>query len=168
MICPECRHDNIEGVDYCENCGQDLRGLDQPDSGLESGPGFLHERLSDLHHEPMVAVRPSDPVGLAVRVMQNEGRTCILVMERGELLGIITPFDILQKVAGPREDLNAVTCAQVMTADPVCVRDEDDIAVALNKMSIGAFRHLPLLQDGRPIATIGIDAVFQRIAPFLA
>ena len=37
MICPECDHDNIEGVDYCANCGHDLYGLDQPDSPGATG-----------------------------------------------------------------------------------------------------------------------------------
>ena len=43
MICPECRYDNIEGVDRCENCGQDLCSLDQPAStGGAARPGFIY------------------------------------------------------------------------------------------------------------------------------
>ena len=168
MICPECRTDNIEGVDHCENCGHDLLGLDLPDAAAaQRGREFIYERLADLPAKPPANVQASDPVGLAVRRMQNEGTECVLVMSAGQLAGIITPWDVLHKVAGPTEDLNAVTCGQVMTADPVFLRDDDSIAVAINKMAIGDFRHIPLLQGGTPTAVVSISDVFQRIAPHL-
>ena len=169
MICPECRFDNIEGVDTCANCGHDLYGLDHPASGrAPRGPEFIYERLAELPAQSPIRVATTDPVGLAVRLMQNSDTDCVLVMDGTALAGIITPWDILHKVAGPREDLNAVTCAQVMTADPVFLRDDDDIAVAINKMSIGGFRHIPLLQGGTPTAVVSIKGVFTHLAPHLS
>jgi CBS domain-containing protein len=168
MICPECRHDNIEGVDYCANCGHDLYGLDQPDApGADRGHEFVHEKLSSLTAKGPVKVAVSDPVGLAVRMMQHTDTNCVLVMDGAQLAGIITPWDILHKVAGPGEDLNAATCGQVMTRDPVFLREEDDVAVAINKMSLGGFRHIPLLHGGTPVAVVSITDVFQHIAPHL-
>ena len=169
MICPECKTDNIDGVDTCANCGQDLQSLDSPGSSKaeHSKPTFISERLAALPAQSPVRVQTLDPVGLAVRLMQNSDTDCVLVMSANQLAGIITPWDILHKVAGPSEDLNAVTCGQVMTADPVFLRDEDDVAVALNKMSIGGFRHIPLLQGGTPTAVVSIRDVFKHIAPHL-
>jgi CBS domain-containing protein len=169
MICPECRHDNIEGVDFCANCGHDLYGLDQSDApGADRGVEFIHEPLSEVPARGPVKVNSSDPVGLAVRMMQHTDTSCVLVMDGSRLAGIITPWDILHKVAGPSEDLNAVTCGQIMTADPVFLRDSDDIAVAVNKMSIGGFRHIPLLQGEQPVAVVSIGDVFRHIASHLA
>ena len=169
MICPECRHDNIEGVDRCENCGHDLFGLDHPASMQgDRGPHFIAERLAEVPAQSPVRVSTTDPVGLAVRLMQNADTDCLLVMNGTQLAGIITPWDILHKVAGPDEDLNAVTCGQIMTADPVFLRDNDDIAVAINKMSVGGFRHIPLLQGGTPTAVVSIRDVFRYLAPHLA
>jgi predicted transcriptional regulator len=101
-------------------------------------------------------------------MMQHTDTNCVLVMDGTHLAGIITPWDILHKVAGPTEDLNAVSCGQVMTRDPVFLRDDDDIAVALNKMSIGGFRHIPLLQGGTPMAVVSINDLFRHIAHHLA
>lgn len=168
MICPECRKDNIEGVDRCENCGADLFGLDHSETRRGgSVPNFMTERLAEIPAQSPVRVSTTDPVGLAVRLMQNADTDCLLVMHGTQLAGIITPWDILHKVAGPSEDLNAVTCGQIMTADPVFLRDNDDIAVALNKMSVGGFRHIPLLQGGTPTAVVSIRDVFKHIAPHL-
>lgn len=162
MICPECKYDNIEGADTCQNCGHDL--YSQP----PLAPDFIAEPLAHVPAQAPVRVETTDPVGLAVRVMQNADTDCVLVMSASQLAGIITPWDILHKVAGPKEDLNAVTCGQVMTADPVFLRQDDDVAVAINKMSIGGFRHIPLLQNGIPVAVVSIRDVFRHIAPHLA
>jgi CBS domain-containing protein len=168
VICPDCRFDNIEGVDRCENCGHDLRAFDQPGVGAQRGPDFIYHSLAEVPSRPPAYVEATDPVGFAVRIMQRADTNAVLVRNATGVAGIITPWDILHKVAGPNEDLNAVTCGQVMTADPVCLRDEDDVAVALNKMSIGGFRHIPLLQAGTPTAVLSITDVFQYIAPHLA
>lgn len=170
MLCPECRYDNIEGVDRCENCGHDLRGIDQPDApGARRENEFIHHPLSELASNQMPPkVQTTDPVHLAVRLMQRGDAGCVLVMSGAQLAGIITAWDILHKVAGPNADLNASTCGEVMTADPVFLRDDDDIAVAVNKMSVGGFRHIPLLQGGTPTAVISISDVFHYIAPHVA
>lgn len=169
MICPECRYDNIEGVDSCENCGHDLSGLDHPASSAgERGPEFIHEPLRAIPARSPARVATGDPVAFAVRAMQQSDTDCVLVMNGGQLAGIITPWDILHKVAGPREDLNAVSCGQVMTADPVFLREDDDVAVAINKMSIGGFRHIPLLAGTMPTSVVGVRDLFRHIAPHLA
>jgi CBS domain-containing protein len=169
MICPECRYDNIEGADYCSNCGHDLAGMDHANAPLGvSGPEFIREPLSNIPAKDPVKVAASDPVAMAVRQMQSRDTDCVLVMEGAHLAGIITPWDILHKVAGPTEDLNAVSCRQIMTADPVFLRDNDDVAVAINKMSLGGFRHIPLLQGDQPVSVVSIGELFKHIGPHLA
>jgi CBS domain-containing protein len=163
MICPECKFDNIAGVDQCQNCGHDLTM-----TVTRPAPAFIGRRLSEIPAHAPVRVESTDPVGLAVRYMQKGDADCVLVMSGSQLAGIITPWDILHKVAGPNEDLNAVSCGQIMTRDPVFLRDDDDIAVAINKMSIGGFRHIPLLQGGTPAAVVTIRDLFRFIAPHLA
>lgn len=165
MLCPSCHTDNIEGADLCTNCGADLTAVKRPKPG--PAQDFMHDRLADLPAARPSRVGPTDPVGLAVRLMQTEGVGCVFVMDDERLAGIITGWDILHKVAGPEEDLNAVACRDVMTADPVCLREDDTIAVAINKMAIGEFRHIPLLLDGKPIRVIGVDDIFRHIHPYL-
>jgi len=167
MRCPDCRHENIEGAEICANCGRDLAGLDVRGALLEPGVAFVQEPLANLPKRPPFKVSVTDPVSLAVHHMQHDQADCVLVMNGAELAGILTLWDILHKVAGADQDLNAVTCGEVMTADPVFLREEDNIAVAVNKMSVGGFRHIPLLEGGSPVSVISINDVFQRISPHL-
>ncbi len=168
MRCPVCRFENIAGAELCANCGSDLAGLDRPGSDFK-GPSldFVIEPLSSLPHKPPFKVNTTDPVGRAIRHMQHDAADCVLVMVGSELAGIMTLWDALHKVAGANQDLNALTCGEVMTADPVFLRDDDNIAVAINKMSVGGFRHIPLLEGETPVSVISINDVFKHISPHL-
>lgn len=167
-ICPSCRFSNLEGDDTCKNCGNDLRNLDTPDAPRGNrSPAFIHQPLAQIPGETPGRVTPSDPVALAVRQMQAEQTGCVFVLDGDELKGIITAWDILHKVAGQREDLNAITCGEIMTVEPVLFREDDSIAVALNKMSVGEFRHIPLLKDARVDRVITVTDVFRAISPNL-
>ncbi|HXH22855.1 MAG TPA: CBS domain-containing protein, partial [Dehalococcoidia bacterium] len=150
--------------EICDNCGRDLAGLDIPGAVLDPGVSFVYEELSKLPRKPPLKVSVTDPVGRAVRHMQHEGADCLLVMDGDSLAGIITLWDVLHKVAGPDRDLNAITCGEIMTADPVFLREDDNIGVAINKMSVGGFRHIPLLEGGTPISVVSINDVFQHIS----
>ena len=100
--------------------------------------------------------------------MQTRSTGCILVRGAdGGTAGIITGWDILQKVAGPREDLNAVTCGQIMTPNPMCAREEETVAVALNMMNTGGFRHLPVLRGNQIAGVIDAGDLFRDLSPNL-
>ena len=168
MICPACRFENIEGADDCVNCGESLYGLDLPGAGIkEETPEFIRQPITGLPRRPATFINVADPVSLAVRTMQQTGAKSLLVMNSGALAGIITGSDFLKKVAGPHEDLTAVTCSQIMTADPMCLEEDDSIAVAINIMASGQFRHIPILKDGAPVSVIGVNDVFMYISPNL-
>lgn len=169
MICPFCQHENIEGADECANCGQSLYGLDLPEVGRKypNPPFFLQEPLGNLPQREASKVNVSDPVGLAVRRMQQGDTAAVLVMDGDQLAGIITSWDIVQKVAGSAEDLNAVRCAQIMTPDPITFQADDSLVLAINKMSSGEFRHIPIVQDDEPVSVIDVNDVFRFITPRL-
>jgi CBS domain-containing protein len=41
-----------------------------------------------------------------------------------------------------------------MTPDPVVLRVDDSMAVALNKMGVGGFRHVPVTRDGTLVGLV--------------
>ena len=44
------------------------------------------------------------------------------------------------------------------------LREDDTVAVAINKMAVGGFRHIPLVDWGRPTGIVTARDVFHRIA----
>ena len=51
-----------------------------------------------------------------------------------------------------------------MTPDPVVLRHDDPIALAIHKMAVGGFRHIPILQNGRPTGVVTARDVFHHLA----
>jgi CBS domain-containing protein len=94
--------------------------------------------------------------------MHLEGIDCILVTEAGRLAGIFTDRDALLKLAGRGPEHGPIR--ELMTVDPMVLRHDDTIAVAINKMAIGGFRHVPIVEDGRPIAVVSARDIFRHIA----
>jgi len=147
VICPACQSDNIAGSDECEHCGADLRATGLPGSaGSDVGAQLLTEHLSDLGPRVPIAVGPDDDVAAAVVLMQEHHVGCVTV-ESDRLVGILTERDVVLKLAG--RSLDGVRVRDVMTPDPVVLRADDTIAVAIHKMALGGFRHIPLVSDGR-------------------
>ena len=167
MICPDCRFNNIPGADVCESCGNDLQVLDHPRAQDEFSGHLVNDRLGDIVAKEALVVAPTDPVALAIALMQRGGQGCVVVKQGGKLVGILTERDVLLKAAGEKVDLNALTAAQLMTREPVVLREEESLAVALHKMSIGGFRHIPLEKDGRVTSVVSIRDVFRHVSAFI-
>lgn len=164
MLCPVCRHDNFEGEDYCDNCGADLQSSDIPRSGA-AADGFMGEHLDALGVGAPSLIEATEPVSVAIRRMREEGVDCLLVMSEGRLVGIFTERDAVLKVAGRMTE--AFDVRDVMTEDPVVLRHDDPVAVAVNKMAVGGFRHIPIIRDGRPTGVVTARDVFHHLAETL-
>jgi len=54
-----------------------------------------------------------------------------------------------------------------MTTDPVVLRHDDSLAVAIHKMAVGGFRHIPLIEDGRPTGIVSARDIFGYILRLL-
>jgi CBS domain-containing protein len=78
------------------------------------------------------------------------------------LVGIFTDRDAVVKAAG--KDLDAYKVRDFMTADPVVLRHDDPIALAIHKMAVGGFRHIPVIKDGRPTGVVTARDVFHHLA----
>ncbi len=165
MLCPVCHFDNFEGEDTCSNCGADLATSDIPQPAQDFHDTILGDHLDRLGIRTHQTVEPTMPVAEAIRLMHTADTDCLLVTDEGRLVGIFTDRDAVVKVAGKQQD--AFDVRDFMTPDPVVLRHDDTIAVAIHKLAIGEFRHIPIVEDGRPIGVVAAADVFRHIATAL-
>lgn len=161
MICPSCGFDNLQGSDECENCGADLRIADLPTPSTEFEAKLVKLPLAAVRHHSPLTIAPSATASDAVRQMQQAGAGCLIVEEGGQLCGILSERDLVMKLDGTR--LDETTVAELMTVDPVVLRPDDSIAVAINKMAVGGFRHIPLVENGRATGIVSARDVIRHI-----
>jgi CBS domain-containing protein len=162
MRCPVCHAQNFEGDDFCANCGADLTGNDVPEQATAFRSGLLGAHLDELGAPEPETIGPESTVADAIARMRSGAVDCLLVTEKDRLIGIFTDRDALLKVAGRGGRDRRIR--DVMTPDPVVLRHDDPIAVAIHKMAVGGFRHVPIVDHGRPIAVVSAKDVFRHIA----
>ena len=165
MRCPTCGFENLLGSDVCDNCGSDLAGRDVPEQATSFRGQLLGEHLDALRVAPPEIVEASSDVDEAIRRMHDKGIDCVLVVEDGRFVGIFTDRDAVLKVAGVA--LADRSIGSLMTHDPVVLRHDETIAVAIHKMAVGGFRHIPIVEDGRPTGVISARDVFRHLAQSL-
>jgi len=163
VICPVCRWQNFLGEDICENCGADLSSTDTPQATTTFQGELLGRHLDELGAPRPKTVEIGTPVGEVIARMQSESLDCVLVTDDGRLVGIFTDRDAVLKVAGGLSDLRRPV-GELMTPDPVILRRDDPIAVAINKMAVGGFRHVPIVDRDSPVSVVSARDVFRHIA----
>jgi CBS domain-containing protein len=166
MRCPTCGYENLLGSDVCDNCGSDLAGRDVPEPATGFHGRLLGEPLDRLRVATPEIVDAAADVDEAIRRMHDKAIDCVLVTEQGRLVGIFTDRDAVLKVAGRPRGPRPISDA--MTHDPVVLRHDETIAVAINKMAVGGFRHIPIVEDGRPTGIVSARDVFRHLAETLA
>lgn len=119
---------------------------------------FLCQSLGILKLQEPISVEENDSVRTVIGVLQKNKIGCVTVLgSKGELKGIFTERDCVLKVFDSGFDPDDTSVAQVMTADPVTATPDVTIAYALNLMSQGGFRHLPIVDESN--ITIGMVSV---------
>ena len=106
---------------------------------------------------PVIACARTATVRQAIAMMHQQRIGYVLIVEQGRLLGIFTERDVLTKVAGRDVDIDRVPVGELMTPDPECLGVDDELVYALNQMSVGGYRHIPLLDDnGHPTGVVAM------------
>jgi CBS domain-containing protein len=112
--------------------------------------------IRDLPLRVPIAVDIDTAVADAIELMNEHHIGCVLVMQRGRLAGIFTERDVLTKVVF-RHDGALLPVEAVMTPNPETLEMDGTIAYALNLMSVGGYRHLPVIdRDGQPVAVLSV------------
>jgi CBS domain-containing protein len=165
LQCPVCGFENLTGAEVCDNCGADVAGHDAPQETSSFQGRLMGEHLDELGAPPPLTVGPDMPLDQVIARMHDAASDCVLVMSDGRLVGIFTDRDAVVKAAGMR--LESFHVRDVMTPDPVVLRHDDPIAIAIHKMAVGGFRHIPIVEDGRPTGVVTARDIFHHLATVL-
>jgi CBS domain-containing protein len=166
MLCPSCGHVNVPGADECARCLFALASIDNEPAGIDAiESSVLQDRVRALRFKSPVTVPVDGKLGLALDRMVEHAVGALLVVDAdGRLVGILTERDYLRKVVGVLPDFAYQPLREYMTPDPETVGPEDRLAVALQKMDVGGYRHLPVVEeDGVPVGLVSVRDVIRHI-----
>jgi CBS domain-containing protein len=108
-------------------------------------------------------------VAAASRLMKEKRVGAILIVDNGRLAGIFTERDAVFRVIAEGRSPETTRLAEVMTANPRTMAPDRPFGHALHLMYEGGFRHVPVVDDGRPIGMVSArDALGPDLQQFIS
>ncbi len=123
--------------------------------------------ISDLDYPTTpAAVAPDTQVRDALETMSDKNIGAVLVVEAGKVVGIFAERDALRKNLYQGTGLERPV-RDYMTQEPECLTPDDSIAFALNRMVVGAYRHIPLVNvELEPVGILVMRDVMAYVVSF--
>lgn len=122
----------------------------------------LYLRVKDLYvRNERPEVGPDDNLTRVIIEMTHKRLGATVVMEKKQLLGIITDGD-LRRMLMKYPNIEQVKAAQIMTSHPKTI-DEDALVVdALHKMRENSITQLPVVHDGKYLGIIHLHDILKE------
>ena len=127
-----------------------------------------HRSIREVIGEQKPLTAPGNTtIVAAARMMKKRNVGALMVVDGGRLTGIFTERDALFRVLGEARDPAKTRIAEVMTAEPRTIDPDKAVGHALLMMYDGGFRHVPVVEHGRPLGMISArDALGPELQAF--
>ncbi len=107
--------------------------------------------------------RPDDTIQeIATRLAQRRIGAMIIVGDAGKVSGIISERDIIRLVAEHGAKALAMRASEGMTRDVVSCSRASTLEEIMDTMTVGRFRHLPVIENGSLVGIISIGDVVKH------
>lgn len=114
-------------------------------------------KVRDVMTEGVEVIHPQSGLPAAAIAMRKLDVGSLPVVKDGRLEGILTDRDIVVRAVAENRDLTTALVDDVMSRDPVTVREDDDVQAAARLMADRQVRRLPVLdRDGKLIGILAM------------
>jgi CBS domain-containing protein len=125
--------------------------------------------ILDSKGHDVLSVDPDVKLSAAIKMLAERKIGAVLVMNDGRVEGILSERDIVRVLGERGARVLEEPVSAVMTRKVVSCRQSDTVASIMEMMTLGKFRHLPVVEDGKVVGLISIgDIVKRRVHEFEA
>jgi CBS domain-containing protein len=122
--------------------------------------------LNTKGHQIM-SVEPDAKLAAAAKLLGEKKIGAVLVMNQSRLEGILSERDIVRVLGERGARVLDEPVSVVMTRKVVSCRQSDTVAGIMEMMTLGKFRHLPVVEEGMVVGLISIgDIVKWRVREY--
>jgi len=109
------------------------------------------------------SIGPDASVFDALKIMADKDVGALVVLDGGNLVGIISERDYARKVALLGRASPTTQVKEIMTIGLVCVAPEQNVDECMALVTEKRIRHLPVLENGKLIGLISIGDLVKSI-----
>ena len=117
-----------------------------------------------LKTDDFFCVRPETPLSEAITQMKRDEGGCVIVCEEaGNIVGIFTERDLLNKIVGEQVEMNSPV-SRWMSPTVETLTTDATIGDAVQLMNTKSYRNIPLVKDGQLIGSISVFDIITYLA----
>ena len=121
------------------------------------------EILKSKPDQTVYIITPGDSAYDALRLMADRNIGALLVMEEGEIVGIITERDYARKLLAMDRSSKLIKVREVMTSAVMYVRPEQTNEECMALMTDNRLRHLPVIDNDKLLGLVSIGDLVKDI-----
>ena len=123
--------------------------------------------ILDTKGHQIMSVPPDAAMSEAIKLLSERRIGAVLVMSEGRIEGILSERDIVRVLGERGAAVLEEPVSAVMTRKVVSCRPNDTVSAIMEMMTLGKFRHLPVLDGERVVGLISIgDVVKWRVQEY--
>ena len=123
--------------------------------------------ILDTKGHQIMSVLPDAKMSEAIKLLSERRIGAVLVMSQGRIDGILSERDIVRVLGERGASVLDEPVSAVMTRKVVNCRPNDTVSAIMEMMTLGKFRHLPVLDGDRVVGLISIgDIVKWRVQEY--
>jgi len=111
----------------------------------------------------IISVQSDASVLDAVKLMADKGIGALVVVDGGDLKGIVTERDYARKVIIKGRASDSTAVADIMTVDVITASCQQTVNECMEIMTARKCRHLPVVDEGELVGMISIGDLVQAI-----
>ena len=123
----------------------------------------LIRQVLDAKGHEISSIAPRASVLDAIRLMAERGIGALVVMEGGELVGIVSERDYARRVILEGKASKDTPVADIMATDVICADPGQTIEQGLATMTEKRIRHLPVVEGGAVVGIVSIGDLVKAV-----
>ena len=123
--------------------------------------------ILDTKGHEVECIQPGATLSAVVKTLGEKRIGAVLVTNLGRIEGILSERDIVRVLGERGAAVLEEPISNVMTRKVVSCRQSDTVSAIMEMMTLGKFRHLPVVEDGKLAGLISIgDVVKWRVQEY--
>src|SRR5215212_9109501 len=115
--------------------------------------------ILDSKGHQVESVEPETRLSAAIKILSEGKIGAVLVMNQGRIEGILSERDIVRVLGERGASVLDEPVSEVMTRRVVICGQADTVSSLMEMMTLGKFRHLPVIEDGKVVGLISIGDI---------
>lgn len=95
----------------------------------------------------------------AARTMRQEDVGALIVLQSGDLHGVLTDRDVAIRLVAEDRDPSTTTVADIASQNPTAIESDRPLEDAISLMRERALRRLPVVEGGQPVGILALGDV---------